>query len=186
MLNQLSPENGKILISEPFMLDPNFRRSVIFIVEHGEEGTVGFVLNQETEVAIHDVIRKFPIFDARIHIGGPVETDTLHYIHTLGEKLEGARVVAEGVYWGGDFETLKQLVERGEVNESQVRFFIGYSGWSPGQLDEELQQNSWIVSGTSKENLFDKDYDDFWKETIRSLGSKYAHIANFPQNPMWN
>lgn len=186
MLSKLTPEAGKILISEPFMLDPNFRRSVVFLVEHGEDGTVGFVLNQATELSVSDVMERFPFFDSKLYLGGPVETDTLHYIHTLGDVLEGSRLISNSIYWGGDFDTLKTMINEGIAKPEAVRFFLGYSGWSPGQLDEELQQNSWIVSNANSERIFDDQYKDFWKDTIRELGNKYAHIANFPENPMWN
>lgn len=186
MLSHIAPSVGKILISEPFMLDPNFKRSVVLLVEHGDEGSVGLVWNQPTELVVSDILENFPEFKAKVHIGGPVEPDTLHYIHTIGDVLTGAKEILSGVFWGGDFEILRAIIKSGDVNPNEVIFFIGYSGWDPTQLEEEIEQNSWIVSDTSKENLFADTYDDFWKNTVKSLGNKYAHIANFPENPSWN
>lgn len=184
MLATIPPATGKILISEPFMADPDFKRSVVFLVEHGEEGTVGFVLNQETQLFLNDVIAQFPDFGPRLQIGGPVQPDTLHYIHR--EARLGGVEVMPGVFWGGSFDILKELIDAQELDPSHIRFYIGYSGWSPGQLEEELKNNSWIVSSISMAHLFSDDYEDFWKETVRSLGNRYAHIANFPENPNLN
>jgi putative transcriptional regulator len=185
MLSKIKPASGKILISEPFMMDPNFKRSVILIVEHEEEGTVGFVLNQETEVFLSDIMEELNEISMRLFIGGPVQPDTLHFIHTM-KDLEGGKEILPGVFWGGNFEQLKIMINNGQVDINDFRFFIGYSGWGIGQLDEEIDQNSWIVADTNKENLFAEYYEDFWKETVRSLGSKFAHIANFPENPFLN
>lgn len=186
MLSKIAPSAGKILISEPFMLDPQFRRSVVLLVEHAEQGTVGFVLNQETEVTIPDIIPGFPMFDARICIGGPVQTDTLHFIHKIPHLVEGGVEVEEGVYWGGDFEQLREHIAQGKVMLEDVMFFLGYSGWSPDQLIEEIESNAWIVSLTKSNDIFGADHDDLWKNAVKKLGNKYAHIANFPENPMWN
>ena len=186
MLSKIAPSAGKILISEPFMLDPQFRRSVVLLVEHAEQGTVGFVLNQETQVTIPDIIPGFPMFDARIFIGGPVETDTLHFIHKIPSLVDGGVEIEEGVFWGGDFEQLKDQINHGNVMLDDVVFFLGYSGWSPSQLDQEIESNSWIVSPTQSNEIFNENHDNLWKRAVRKLGNKYAHIANFPENPMWN
>lgn len=185
MLSKTAPTVGKILISEPFMLDPHFRRSVVLIVEFSEQGTVGFVLNQETEVTLPDVLPGFPMFDARIRIGGPVQTDSLHFIHRIPEHIDGGVEIMEGVYWGGDFEQLKEKISLGLIDINDVIFFLGYSGWELGQLEDELESNSWIVAKSESEAIFN-DSDNLWKDTVKSLGNKYAHIANFPENPQWN
>ena len=186
MLSKTAPTVGKILISEPFMLDPQFRRSVVLIVEHSAQGTVGFVLNQETEVTLPDIIPGFPMFDARVRVGGPVQTDTLHFIHRIPHLVENGVEVMEGVFWGGDFEQLKEKISLGLVDINDVIFFLGYSGWDHGQLADELEANSWIVAPTEHAHIFDYDSDNLWRDTVKSLGNKYAHIANFPENPQWN
>lgn len=186
MLSKIAPDAGKILISEPFMIDPHFKRSVVLVVEQSEQGTVGFVLNQETEVTVPDVIPGFPMFDARIRIGGPVQTDTLHFIHRIPHLIEGGIEIESGLFWGGDFEAMREKIQLGLVRIDDVIFFLGYSGWEQGQLNDEISQNSWIVSNTKAENVFSADHNDFWKEAVKSLGEKYAHIANFPENPQWN
>ncbi len=186
MLSKTAPNSGKILISEPFMLDQNFRRSVVLLVEHSEQGTVGFVLNHETEVTLPDVIPGFPMFDARIRIGGPVQTDTLHFIHRRPDLIHGGIELGEQLFWGGDFEELKEAATLGIINIDEVMLFLGYSGWSPEQLAEELKQNSWFVSDARLKSILTDDLESLWKESIKNLGDKYAHVANFPENPMWN
>lgn len=186
MLSKTAPDLGKILISEPFMLDQNFRRSVVLLVEHSEQGTVGFVLNQETEVTLPDVIPGFPMFDARIRIGGPVQTDTLHFIHCRPDIIHGGIDLGEKIYWGGDFEELREAAALGLIDINEVMLFLGYSGWSPKQLEEELVHNSWFVSDANLQSILTDDLETLWRESIKKLGDKYTHVANFPENPMWN
>ena len=187
MISHNNYQSGSLLVSEPFMLDPNFKRSVVLLTEHSAAGSIGFVLNQRTDLLLNDVISEcwdctFPIF-----IGGPVANDTLHFIHRCYDKLLGGIEIKDGVYWGADFERLKLLINSNEIRSNEVRFFIGYSGWGEEQLETELEQNSWLISNNySAEALFAEDGENLWKEIVISLGPKYAHIVNFPENPMWN
>ena len=187
MLNSVSPHTGSLLISEPFMLDPNFKRSVVLLAEHNEEGTIGYVLNQKSEYLLKDLIPDCPDAAHSIYIGGPVGNDTLHFIHRCYDRMNSGTEIVNGFYWGGSFETLKLLINTHQIDENEVRFFMGYSGWSPGQLSRELEQNSWLV--TNKFNpaaLFNEEEENLWREIVIGLGPKYAHIVNFPENPMWN
>src|SRR3954464_13038426 len=106
----INPEVGRILISEPFLLVSYFKRAVILLGEHSEEGTVGFILNKPTDLKLNDALEDFPPFDAQLYFGGPVQTDTIHFLHTLGPKLEGCKEILPGIFWGGDLETLKLLI----------------------------------------------------------------------------
>lgn len=177
-----------MLISEPFMLDPNFQRAVILLCEHSEEdGTVGYVLNQRATIQLRDVIDELPEADFPLYYGGPVAQESIHFIHKCPDRLNSGIELGNGIYWGGNFESLKILVRQGEITKEEIKFFIGYSGWSPGQLEQELQDNAWVVSNQyNPEITFGNDEEDLWKEAVISLGPKYAHVANFPQNPMWN
>jgi putative transcriptional regulator len=124
----------------------------------------------------------FPVF-----IGGPVANDTLHFIHKCYDRMNSGTQIVEDVYWGGNFETLKLLVNNDHIREDEIKFFAGYSGWSPDQLQNELQHNSWLVNNKyNPEVLFVLDEENLWKEVVIALGPKYAHIVNFPENPMWN
>lgn len=187
MLNKDQPSKGSLLISEPFMLDPNFKRSVVLLAEHNEEGTIGYVLNQKSELLLNQVMPDCGNADFPIYIGGPVGTDTLHFVHICNDRLNSGQEVAKGIYWGGNFETLVILINSGQIDKSEIKFFIGYSGWEPGQLESELEQNTWMVLNTFKPDwITNNNNDNLWKEIIAELGPKYAHIANFPENPLWN
>ena len=125
---------GKVLLAEPFMRDSNFKRAVVLMCENNEEGSLGFVLNKPLEdTKIDRLVPEFPEFDANVYFGGPVQTDTIHYVHNVGELLDDSVKITEGVYWGGDFEKLKFLISSGLVKPHNIRFFIGYTGWSSGR-----------------------------------------------------
>ncbi|WP_257656828.1 YqgE/AlgH family protein [Parapedobacter lycopersici] len=188
MFNKNAPETASLLISEPFMLDPNFQRAVVLLCEHdGEEGTVGYVLNQPATIQLRDVVDSLPDADFPLFFGGPVAQESIHFIHKCYDRLNSGIGLGNGIFWGGNFESLKVLIQRGEIKEEEIKFFIGYSGWSPGQLDRELQENAWVVSNQYNPDIaFVNDGENLWKEAVVSLGPKYAHVANFPQNPMWN
>lgn len=187
MLNHLTPKAGGILLSEPFMMDQNFQRSVVLICERNEEGTIGLILNQLSTLLLSDVMEDFDGVEFKTYLGGPVGQESLQFIHTCPDKLNSGIELRDGLYWGGNFEALKLLVKEGQIDDKEVKFFIGYSGWAVGQLEEELKQNTWMVGNTYHNDLlFSNDEEELWKEAVISLGPRYAHIAQFPQNPMWN
>ncbi len=187
MLSPVKPKRGNLLVSEPFMLDPNFKRSVVLLVEYEEPGAVGFVLNQRSNLILNDLIDGISLIDFPVYIGGPVANDSLHFVHCCYEKLNSGVELRDGIYWGGNFETLKILLKNNEVGQDEIKFFIGYSGWSEGQLDQEINENSWLVSNKfNPEVVFVQDEENLWREVVIGLGPKYAHIANFPENPQWN
>jgi putative transcriptional regulator len=177
---------GRILVSEPFLNDTYFRRSVVLLTEHSQEGSVGFVLNKPVELTISDVLKDFPEFDASISIGGPVNTNTIHYIHTLGNLIPNSVKVLKNLYWGGDFETVKALIMQGKIMRNDIRFFLGYAGWSPKQLDNELSANSWLITELDAETIMKSNDIKLWEETLHKLGDKYRTWVNFPENPGMN
>ncbi|HEY1010097.1 MAG: YqgE/AlgH family protein [Daejeonella sp.] len=186
MLSPIKPKKGTLLVSEPFMLDPNFKRSVVLLTEIEEQGAIGFILNQRSNLIVSDLLPDsscgLPVF-----IGGPVANDTLHFIHSCYDKLNSGIEIRDGIYWGGNFEALQVLLSTGQIKSSEIKFFIGYSGWGEEQLDGELEQNSWLVSDKfNSEVIFVEDEENLWREVVIGLGPKYAHIANFPENPQWN
>jgi putative transcriptional regulator len=180
------PTQGKLLLSEPFLPDSFFRRSVVLLSEHTQKGSVGFILNKPTEIKITDAIEDFPDFDAPLFFGGPVETETLHFIHRLGTTLQGGLQIHNEIYWGGDFDQLKLLVDTGQVSTNDIRFFIGYSGWGPKQLQNEFKEKSWIVSDGANRFTFYPDTKNHWKSVLKSMGQDYELIAGFPEDPSWN
>jgi putative transcriptional regulator len=187
MLSTVSAAAGRLLISEPFMLDPTFKRSVILLTEYAESGAVGFILNHKSEYLLGGILPDTSYSEMPVFIGGPVGENTLHFIHRVPEKIAGGIEISSGIYWGGDFEIVKELISGYQLNESEIKFFTGYSGWTPSQLDDELKENSWIVTDKfAPESLFTNTDQNLWRETVISLGQRYAHIANFPENPELN
>ncbi len=179
-------QKGKILISEPFLNDPNFKRTIILLAEHNEEGSVGFILNKPTNLKIKDAIEDFPEFEAIVYYGGPVQINTLQFIHKAGDIIEGSVEIADGLYWGGSFDILKTLIENNQVTPEDFRFFIGYSGWGEEQLEDEMKIKSWIVADSKIENIFSDEPDKLWREILKSMGKKFAILASFPENPSVN
>jgi putative transcriptional regulator len=182
----VKPAQGALLISEPFLLDSYFKRAVVLIGEHDDHGTIGFILNKPTDVKINDAVEDFPSFNVPLYFGGPVDTDTLFYIHTIGAKLEGAKEIVKGVWWGGNYEQLKFLIDTGQVRENQIRFYAGYSGWEPKQLDIEIKEKSWLLSSANTSFTFFSDPKGLWGQVLKSMGTEYAILANFPEDPSLN
>ena len=187
MLSTTSAAAGRLLISEPFMLDPNFKRSVVLLTEYADTGAVGFILNHPGEYLLGDVLPDTSYSELPVYTGGPVGENTLHFIHNCPEKIEGGIEVCKDVFWGGDFETVKQLISSYQLDSSEIKFFTAYSGWEPTQLEAELRENTWIVSDKfTAETIFSNNEQTLWREAVINLGQRYAHIANFPENPELN
>jgi putative transcriptional regulator len=178
--------SGTILISEPYMGDPNFERTVVLVCRHDEEGSFGLVLNRKSNLKLSDVLDVFQQDgDMELSIGGPMEYNTLHYIHQL-DKLQEAIPLSQSVFWGGDYEQLKEFLSSGLISPDEIRFFLGYSGWSPGQLQEEIENKIWIVNNTATDLLFDLNQDSLWREILKQMGGKYKVLANYPIDPSLN
>lgn len=181
------PEKGDLLISEPFLPDPNFQRTVVLICEHGEDGSFGFVLNKPSLLKGSDVLDEAAYFEDYLYLGGPVQQDTLHFIHRQIPGLEGGAVIAEDLQWGGNFEQLLLLMEAGKLDPKDLKFFLGYSGWSEGQLEEELAQNTWIIyKSATAADIFDTQPDVLWRECLKKMGGKYKILSNYPTDPRLN
>ncbi|MCL4113181.1 UNVERIFIED_CONTAM: hypothetical protein GTU68_051198 [Idotea baltica] len=183
---KIPPAKGRLLISKPFLKDPNFWRSVVLLAEHGDEGSVGFVLNRKLDYSLNDLLGDFPPFNAPVYLGGPVGTDTLHFFHSIESMANKEYEVLPGIYQGTNFEDLKVLVMQGIVSPDEVRFFVGYSGWSAGQLEEELKGKTWIVADPPEEFSFNIPADKLWQSVLQSMGGKYRVISHYPEDPVMN
>lgn len=184
--NKLKPEKGSILVSEPFLPDPNFERTTILLCEYNQDGSFGFVLNKRAEAQLGEVMEDFNSFDSPVFIGGPVQQDTLHYLHRL-PQLEDSTEIVNGIFWGGNFDQLSILIDTGQISPLDIRFFLGYSGWSEGQLDNELKENAWIVSNrVTPEFVFETLPDEMWKKALQALGGRYSIFSNYPVDPRMN
>ena len=186
--NNVLPGQGSILISEPFLQDAYFQRSVVLLVEHTQEGSMGFVLNKKTDLVVNtffpelEQLPEMPIF-----LGGPVHSNRLFFIHSLGDLiLPNAVKINEQLYFDGNFDALKRYILNGHSIEGKVKFFLGYSGWTEGQLVGEIARNSWIVGQPSNRSVLLADGESFWKRSLESMGSQYETWTKYPKDPYLN
>lgn len=186
--NNLLPAQGSILISEPFLQDAYFQRSVVLLVEHNTQGSMGFVLNKKTNLIVNTFfpeLEEYP--EIPIYLGGPVSANRLFFIHSLGDLIVPDSVkIKDRLYFDGDFEALKRYMQNGHSIEGKVKFFLGYSGWTEGQLGNEINKNSWVVSHAAKENVLLADGESFWKNSLEQLGSNYEAWTKYPKDPYLN
>jgi putative transcriptional regulator len=180
------PEKGKILISEPFLPDTFFNRSIVYLTDHTPQGSVGFILNKKIDLKISAAITGFEGWDEDLNVGGPVAPDTLHYLHNIGDLVPKSVPIKDNIFWGGDIDIIRELIKTDKIKKSQIRFFLGYSGWSAGQLERELKENSWVIAKVRSEIIMNNRGDDTWKRVLRSMKNKYRMWADFPDSPEMN
>ncbi|MBL4592553.1 MAG: YqgE/AlgH family protein [Flavobacteriales bacterium] len=185
-LNKLKPKKGRLLIAEPFMEDPYFKRSVVLLTEYNTDGAFGFMLNKPLEMRINDIMKDFPPFDAPVFMGGPVQPDSLFYVHTQGKFIEGSMKINDSLYWSGNFDQLKQLIKDQQIFPNEIKFFIGYSGWDYEQLSEEIKDESWIISDINSNNIEELNDEDLWQSTLQRMGAEFSLLSNFPEDPSLN
>ena len=180
-------EKGHLLIAEPSIIgDLSFNRSVILLADHTAEGSVGFILNKPLKYTIKDLLPEIES-NFKIYNGGPVEQDNLYFIHNVPDLIPNSIEISKGIYWGGDFEFTKELINTGVIKKKNIRFFLGYTGWDSEQLENEMQANSWILIKNNYENkILGKASVHFWKERILELGGDYLIWSNAPENPILN
>jgi putative transcriptional regulator len=182
----IEPASGILLISDPFLKDPNFMRTVVFLCEHQEQGSFGFVLNRKYENTIDELIPELEGHKIPLFYGGPVQMDTIHFLHQYPEEITGGQEVMKGIYWGGDFDKVVEMIKNNEINENKIRFFIGYSGWNDGQLSSELEEKSWLTVKATRKLVFHRNYKEIWKDSLKQLGGEYEIMINFPIDPQLN
>lgn len=184
---KLQPKKGQLLIAEPSLLgDIFFNRSVILLTEQNEKGTIGFILNKPTNYNINDLI---PDINANfiVYNGGPVEQENLFIIHNIPQIISSSIAITSELYWGGDFELIKTLINKGKISKENIRFFLGYSGWSLNQLETEIQESAWAISKNYLlKDIFTKTSSTLWREKIIELGGDYILFSNSPENPVLN
>lgn len=180
-------KKGQLLIAEPSSVgDLSFNRSVILLADHNESGSVGFIINKPLKYTIQDLI---PEINAhfKIYNGGPVEQDNLYFIHNIPDLIPNSIEISDGIYWGGDYESTKVLINNGKIAKNNIRFFLGYTGWEENQLENEMQENLWIIAKNNYENkIIGKSASQFWKQQIKELGGDYLIWSNTPENPTLN
>jgi len=181
----LMPEKGNLLISEPFSNDAYFKRSVVLLTLNDDEGSVGFILNKQVDISLSDLFEEDFDFKGKVSIGGPVSIDRIDFLHTLGELIPNSKHVIDNIYWGGDFNVVLKMLRSKSISEEQIRFFIGYSGWSKGQLDKEIENDFWLVTHPDTQSIMPID-ENYWKTTLKRLGRKYEVWLNIPEDPVLN
>jgi len=184
--NLIQPAKGKLLIAEPFMQDPYFKRTVVLLCEHNGEGTFGFILNRYIDFELSEILEGIPEFETRVGLGGPVESTNLYYLHTLGEELEGSIQISGNIYLGGNFEQLKLKIMSNEIRPSEIRFFVGYSGWGNEQLDNELKEESWYVTEINGLEFMNTAHEELWSQSLINMGGEYANLVHYPADPNLN
>ncbi|WP_417589991.1 YqgE/AlgH family protein [Owenweeksia hongkongensis] len=180
------PQKGSLLVAEPFLGDTNFDRTVVLLTEHNEEGSVGFVINKPLELTLDEVVIGFPSFESRIYHGGPVQQDSLFFLHNKRNLIPGGELIKDDLYWGGDLEPLKEMIKLGLINQENIRFFLGYSGWGGGQLDLEIDEKSWLVLEHETIDMFKDTPSEMWKNIMMGVGGSYPLWANSPMDPNLN
>ncbi|MBS1533860.1 MAG: YqgE/AlgH family protein [Flavobacteriaceae bacterium] len=180
-------QKGQLLIAEPSIIgDLSFNRSVILLADHNQDGSVGFIINKPLKYTINDLV---PDVEAnfKIYNGGPVEQDNLYFIHNIPDLITDSVEISNGIFWGGNFDLTKELINNGKIKKDNIRFFLGYTGWSPQQLEQEMKSNSWILTeNLYKNKIIGKSSTDFWKEKILEIGGDYVIWSNAPENPILN
>jgi putative transcriptional regulator len=184
--NNLAPQQGRVLISDPFKNDEYFERSVVYLCEHSAEATFGFVINKPIVIAIEG--GNVSISNERIPAfkGGPVAEQTLFYLHTLGDKIKFSKPVGNGIFLGSNFEELNKVITLELIEEGAIKLFAGYSGWNPRQLEEEIKNNAWVVADVKNNEEIMLVMEDVWSYFMSELGDKYRLMTKFPLDPNFN
>lgn len=187
--NNQQPAPGRLLISEPFLQDLYFQRSVVLLIEHNPKGSMGFVLNKKTDYKLNSFFSELEDYqDIPIYLGGPVSANRLFFIHSLGESVVPQTIpINQGLCFDGDFNYIKEYILGGNQVEGKIKFFLGYSGWTEGQLGTEINANSWLVSKqTQNQYMLLAEGEAFWKSSLELLGKKYETWTKFPKDPYLN
>jgi putative transcriptional regulator len=179
-------EQGKVIVAEPFLHDPYFKRAVVLFVEHSKQGTMGFVINSPSNIKVSDAIKDFPKVDLQVFSGGPVDNDIIFYVHTLEKEIPNSTKIRSGIFWGGDFSSVQQLAKDNKLNNNNIRFFMGYAGWGPSQIREEMKKNSWFCFPCKKEYVFFNSPRQLWGKILKDNDSPFSVLSNFSDTPSLN
>ena len=179
-------KKGQLLISEPSFTESTFYKSVILILYHDISESIGLILNQPTNIKLNEIINGLPLDNFQVYLGGPVENNTIHFIHTLGQIIPNTKEIKKGIYWGGNFDTVKKLITQKKISANDIRFFIGYSGWGENQLNNEINNNSWIIHNDDTKICMQNSNKKLWSKLIKTKNRKLAIWANIPRDPSMN
>ncbi len=179
---------GIFLVAKPSLRDPNFCQTVILLCEHGPDGALGVVVNRPTEISIAEVLPQVPVLEGqhhRVYTGGPVQRNHLLILYQLPQGPDDTHHVFDGVYLGGNVQAIEEILKAPEPN-ANFRAFMGYSGWAPGQLENEMKTGSWLTLPADSASMFERDQAQLWSDMLRSLGDDFAIYADMPVDPNMN
>jgi putative transcriptional regulator len=183
----VKPQKGSLLLSEPFLLDEHFRRTVILLTEHNEDGTIGFIMNRLLASTTDELVPGLFNLNLPVYYGGPVEGNTLHLLLKSNIPIVNAFQIKDDLWWGGDIHTINLMLDKQQINENEIRLFLGYSGWSTQQLENEIKEKAWWATDIRKTSLlFKHKPDNMWAEIVKTFGKDFAHLANPPEDPFLN
>ena len=182
----LKAKKGRLLISEPSLNDNIFFKSVVLLTHHNDEESIGLILNHPTKINLNEILNNIPLSDFPIYIGGPVEKQSLHFIHTLGSIIPNSKQIIDSIYFGGDFDTVIQLMHDKKITKNEIRFFVGYSGWEAEQLNNEIRDDAWIVQTAKNELCMNYSTPKLWSDIIKTKKMKHAIWANMPKDQSLN
>lgn len=180
------PNTGNLIVAEPFLKDENFMRSVILMCSHTSEGSLGLILNKKLEVTLSDLLVEMEHFPLDVYQGGPVQMDTVHYIHQYPDLFTDCQPLIDNICWGGNFELLSKYLRSGEIDPKKIKFFLGYSGWDSRQLEAEYKENSWATATGTRKLIFETHPKNLWRETMIHMGGDYEKMINYPTDPQLN
>ncbi|MEO6253217.1 MAG: YqgE/AlgH family protein [Ferruginibacter sp.] len=182
----IEPGAGILLIADPFLKDPNFLRTVVLLCEHEEQGSFGFVLNKQIEQTLDELITDMEGHRLPVYYGGPVQMNSIHFLHQYPDLIPESVKVSKDIYWGGNFETVTALIKSRSIDLNKIKFFIGYSGWGYDQLTGELKEKSWLTVSATRKLVFNTGDAEIWKNSLQALGGEYEMMINYPIDPQLN
>ncbi|PZP52694.1 MAG: hypothetical protein DI598_00275 [Pseudopedobacter saltans] len=185
-MDSIKIQAGDLLIADPFLKDSSFSRSVVLLCESDEGGSIGFILNKQLPHILGELVQEMEGYDFPVMYGGPVRMDTLHFLHSIPDLIPGGLSIANGVYWGGDFPMMLDSIKNGIANNQNLRLFLGQSGWSNNQLQNEINENTWLHTHAQQKIIFNSSTNDIWKEAVKLMGKKYQEVINYPIDPSLN
>lgn len=179
-------KKGDLLIADPFLKDPNFLRTVVLLCDHQPDGTIGFVINRKFNKTVGELISQLETCLFPVYYGGPVQTDTVHFLHNCPDMIPDGILIGNGIWWGGDFDIAAASLRNGDLEQSRIRFYIGYSGWGEKQLEGEMKEKTWLTTAGTTDLVFHKNVSLIWQDSLRQLGGEYEQLIHYPLDPQLN
>ncbi len=179
-----SIKKGVILVAKPTLSNDIFQRSVILITEHLESGSIGFILNHSSHIPISIFVSEMESASI-VFEGGPVDKENIYYIHKRPDLIRNSEKITKNLYWSGVYEDVRDAVNQNLISQDEIKFFIGYFGWAPKQIKDELNNNSWAVTDLDFD-IFERWDADLWKKLMKQLGGENLIWLSTPADPSMN